>query len=168
MLTPMSMSPLTWYVALLASGLLLILAEVFIPGGVVGVAGGLALVAAMGVGLARFPPPWDFLSAIAIVVFGGIGLLLWVQIFPRTRTGRRITLRTDGADQKSSAVPSDRLLGATGEAATALRPAGIALIDGRRHDVLAADGEWIATGTAIRVSDIRDGKLFVCEADAAK
>lgn len=156
----MNLNPL-WYVALLAAGLLLIIAEVFLPGGVAGVIGGLALLGAMGVGLAIFPPPWGFLSALAIVIFGGIGLLLWVQLFPRSRTGKRITLRTDGATFKSAAPPSRDLIGAAGEAVTALRPGGIALIAGRRFDVLADGGEWIAAGAAVRVSAIRDGHLVV-------
>ena len=161
----MSMSPLSWYAALLAAGLLLIIAEVFIPSGVAGVVGGLALLGAMGVGLAHFPAPWGFLSAIAIVVVGGIGLLLWVQLFPRTRTGKRIALHADSAAWKSAPPPSRHLLGASGEAVTALRPGGIALIGGKRLDVLAEGGEWIASGAAIRVSAIRDGNLIVREAN---
>ena len=156
-------NPISWYAALLAAGLLLIIAEVFIPGGVAGVVGGLALLAAMGIGLFAFPPPFGFLSAISIVLVGGAGLLLWVQLFPRTRTGRRITLQADGAAQKSATPPSALLVGATGEAVTALRPAGIALIDGKRYDVLADGGEWIAAAAPIRVSAIRDGNLFVCQ-----
>ena len=159
----MNASPLIWYVSLLAAGLLLVIAEVFIPGGVAGVLGGLALLAAMGIGVVAFPPPWGFLSAISIVVFGGIALLLWVQLFPRTRAGKRITLRTDGASQKSAPPPPDSLLGAPGEAVTALRPAGIALIDGRRHDVLADGGEWIPAGSPLRVCAIRDAHLIVRE-----
>lgn len=163
----MSMSPLSWYVALLAAGLLLVVAEVFLPGGVAGVVGGLALLAAMGIGLSAFPPPWGFLSAVAIVVFGGIALLLWIQLFPRSRTGKRIALRTDGAAYKSAAAPSPHLIGAGGETVTALRPGGIALIDGKRCDVLAEGGDWIAAGAAIRVAAIRDGQLLVREAGAA-
>lgn len=163
----MIMSPFAWYTALLAAGLLLVIAEVFIPGGVAGVIGGLALLTAMGIGLATFPSPWGFLSALAIVVFGGLGLLLWVQLFPRSRTGKRIALQTDGAAYKSVAAPSDRWLGAGGEAVTALRPGGIALINGQRCDVLAEGGEWIAAGAPIRVSAIRDGQLVVCNANPA-
>ena len=161
----MSMSPLSWYVALLAAGLLLVVAEVFIPGGAAGVAGGLALLAAMGIGLAKFPAPWGFLSAVSIVVFGGIGLLLWIQLFPRSRAGRRIALRTDGAEFKS-ASPSRDLVGARGESVTALRPGGIALVGGKRYDVLADGGEWIAAGISIRVAAVRDGNLIVRPADA--
>ena len=137
----MSMSPFAWYVAMLAAGLLLVVAEVFVPGGVAGVVGGLALLAAMAVGL------------------------LWVQLFPRSRAGKRIALRTDGAAFKSAA-PAPELVGAAGEAVTALRPAGIALINGKRYDVLAADGDWIAAGTAIRASAIRDGQLVVRPAES--
>ena len=162
----MNMSPLAWYAALLAAGLLLIAAEVFIPGGVAGVIGGLALLGAMAVGLVCFPAPWGFISAISIVVFGGLALLLWVQIFPRTRAGRRIALRTDGADYKSSALPPRELVGAAGEALTALRPAGTALIAGKRYDVLADGGEWLAAGAALRVSAIRDGHIIVRDAGA--
>jgi membrane-bound ClpP family serine protease len=159
----MVMSPATWYAALLVGGLLLIVAEIFIPGGIAGVFGGLALLAAMGLGLAIFPHPWGFLSAIGIVVFGGIFLLLWVQYFPRTRVGRRIALQADGAAQKSSLPPSPELLGAVGESLTALRPGGIALIQNRRYDVLAEGGEWIPAGAAIRVDQIRNGNLVVAE-----
>jgi len=158
------MSPFSWYVALLAAGLLLVIAEVFIPGGIAGVIGGLALLAAMGVGLFSFPAPWGFLSALAIVVFGGIALLLWIQIFPRTKAGRRIALRADGTAIKTAAPPPG-LVGAAGETVTALRPAGIATIQGQRYDVLAEGGDWIAAGTAIRVGAIRDGQVVVRATD---
>ena len=162
----MNMNPFTLYVALLAAGLLLIIAEVFIPGAVAGVIGGLALLAAMGVGMVAFPAPWGFISAISIVVFGGIALLMWVQLFPRSGTGKRITLQTDSATYKSAAAPASSLIGNTGEAVTALRPSGTALIDGKRYDVLADGGEWIAAGVAISVSAIRDGNLFVRDVNA--
>jgi membrane-bound serine protease (ClpP class) len=162
----MSMSPLSWYFALLASGLLLVFAEVFIPGGVAGVIGALALLGAMAIGLARFPAPWGFASALAIVVFGGIFLLLWVQLFPRSRTGRRIALHSDGADFKSAAAPPAELRGATGETLTALRPGGIALFAGKRYDVLAEGGDWIPASAPVRVTAIRDGRLVVRAAES--
>ena len=59
------------------------------------------------------------------------------------------------------------MIGATGEAVTALRPGGIACIAGKRHDVLADGGEWIAAGAILRVHAIRDGNLIVREASAS-
>jgi len=164
----MNMSPgifyyLVWYVALLVVGLFLLIAEILIPGGIAGVIGALALLAAMGVGLVYFPAPWGFISAISIIVFSGISLLLWVQLFPRSRAGKRITLRTNGSTYTTTKPPSEELKGAIGESVTALRPAGIVVIKGTRYDVLAEGGEWIAAGAAIRVHRIHDGNLIVSE-----
>lgn len=165
----MNLSPfswyITWYLVLLAAGLLLVIAEVLIPGGVAGVFGALALLAAMGVGLVYFSPPWGLLSALSIIVFGGVVLLMWIRFFPRSRTGRRFALRSDSSTFKSVAPPPDELRGASGEAMTALRPGGIALVNGKRYDVLAEGGEWIAAGAAVTVSAIRDGRLVVRETD---
>lgn len=160
----MDMSPLTWYAALLVGGFLLVVAEIFIPGGIAGAVGALALLGAMAMGLSIFPPPWGALSAIGIVVFGGVFLLLWIQYFPRSRVGARLALRTDGATYKAAMPPSESLVGASGETLTALRPGGIALIGGRRYDVLADGGDWIPAGAAIRVGKIRDGRLVVSSA----
>ncbi|HRV31250.1 MAG TPA: hypothetical protein P5169_06035, partial [Kiritimatiellia bacterium] len=62
------MSPFGWFITLVAAGFLLTLAEVFLPGGVASVLGGLMLLAAMGVGLATFPGPWGFVAVLAIMV----------------------------------------------------------------------------------------------------
>jgi len=159
----MNMSPFFWYVALLAAGLFLIIAEVLIPGGIAGAFGALALLTAMGIGLASFPAPWGFISAISIVVFGGLALLLWIQLFPRSRAGRRITLRTDGSTYTPTRPPSEDLVDVIGESVTALRPGGIAVIKRKRYDVLAEGGEWIAAGAAIRVCSIHDGNIIVTD-----
>jgi membrane-bound serine protease (ClpP class) len=47
-----------------------------------------------------------------------------------------------------------------GTAASYLRPAGIASIDGQRVDVLT-EGEFIAAGTAIRVVRVEGARVFV-------
>ena len=159
----MNMSPFGWFITLVAAGFLLTLAEVFLPGGVAGVLGGLMLLAAMGVGLATFPGPWGFVAVLAIMVFGGIAFLLWVQFFPRSRVGRRITLQTDSTAVKTVAASRD-LMGATGETVTALRPAGVAIIGNQRYDVLAEGGTWIPAGAQVKITAIRDGRLVVSEA----
>lgn len=158
----MNMSPFAWFVTLVASGLLLAVAEVFLPGGVAGTIGALMLLAAMVLGLAVFPGPWGLIAVLAIVVFGGIAFLLWIQFFPRSRAGRRITLQADSTAIKTVAA-SNELLGASGETLTALRPAGVALIGGQRYDVLATSGMWIPAGANIQVSAIRDGRIEVSE-----
>ena len=48
-----------------------------------------------------------------------------------------------------------------------LRPAGTALIAGKRYDVLADGGVWLAAGSALCVSAIRDGHVIVRDTAAA-
>ena len=64
-----------------------------------------------------------------------------------------------GPDYVANADRSD-LRGHAGTAASYLRPAGIATIDGRRVDVLT-EGEFIAAGTPIRVVRVEGARVFV-------
>lgn len=155
-----------WYVALLASGVLLGIAEIFLPGGLAGACGVLFCMGAMVVGFWTFPPPWGLIAALAVVVLGGAAFLLWIRVFPQSRAGKRIVLTADGRDQKSSDPPGPEWIGREGTAVTALRPAGIVDFGGRRCDVLAAHGEWLAIGVKVRISDIRDGQVWVEEVPA--
>ncbi|HXM07812.1 MAG TPA: NfeD family protein, partial [Candidatus Acidoferrum sp.] len=66
---------------------------------------------------------------------------------------------TQGPEYVTSADLTS-LSGKTGSAASFLRPAGIASIDGRRVDVLTA-GEFIAAGTPIRVVRVEGARVFV-------
>ena len=72
---------------------------------------------------------------------------------PRARS------RSQGPDYVASRDFTD-LRGRTGTAASFLRPAGIASIDGRRIDVLT-EGEFIAQGTPVEVTRVEGARIFV-------
>lgn len=154
------------FVMLLAVGLLLIAAEVFVPGGIIGIFGGLALLAAVVAGFRAFGPRGGFLAALLLVLFSGAFLGGWIRLFPRTPMGRRLTLRTDGRAFKSANPESSSLLGQAGRAQTSLHPAGIAVITGRRVDVVAETG-FIAAGASVRVVRVEGNRVVVREATAA-
>jgi len=145
----MNMDLLPWYLTLLVSGLLLIAAEVFVPGGVLGILGGLALIGALFLGFFAIPSPFNLLAALAILLGAGAFLFLWIRYFPRTRFGRKMTLSMDGKTFKAT-DDCRGLVGQTGHAESTLRPAGIATLEGKRVDVLAESG-WIEAGSPVRV-----------------
>jgi membrane-bound serine protease (ClpP class) len=60
----------------------------------------------------------------------------------------------------TSADTIEGLLGRSGLALTPLRPSGAAEIDGERVDVIAA-GEFIPTGTPVRVVRVRGSRVEV-------
>jgi membrane-bound serine protease (ClpP class) len=152
------------YLFLLFLGVLLLGAEVFLPGGVLGIIGALCLIGAAIAGFSAFGPQWGVISMIAIVIAAGIGMALWIRFFPRTAVGKRLSLSKSGADFKSYPDETRLLTGKKGVALSALRPSGIARIEDRRVDVVA-DGDWIEEGTPIVVASVEGVRILVQPAE---
>lgn len=152
------------FLVCLLLGLALIGAEIFLPGGFIGFLGALALIGAMVTGFVAFGPQWGFLISVLIVLLSGACVVFWIRLFPRTPLGRRLTLAADGRNLKS-ADDLHALVGQSGVAESALRPAGIARLGGRRLDVVA-DGSWIPAGAAVRVTAVEGNRIVVREAAA--
>lgn len=147
------------YVGLLIAGILLIGAEIYIPGGVMGVLGAVCLFSAAIAGFS-FGTAAGFLSASAIILGSIIGFWWWLKVFPKTRPGRRLSLERDGKDFKNEGDDLKALVGREGVAITQLRPSGIAQIDDRRHDVTAGD-LWLPSGTRVRVTTVTGHRIEV-------
>jgi membrane-bound serine protease (ClpP class) len=146
---------LTTYIALVGGGFVLIAAEIFIPGGILGIAGVIALVIA---GLLGFSV--GLLSAIGLLIGGSIFLGLWVKYCPKSFFGRWFTLKEDGREFKSYDNHLDPLLGQSGIAHTDLRPAGIALIGQQKIDVLSEAG-FVTKGTQVKVILVSVNRVVV-------
>lgn len=148
-------------VALLVVGLVLLLVEVFVPGfGAFGASGLVAIAAAV---LFMAPTP---AQGIRTLLVGLAGTVLAVVILFRTGKGRmvwrRLTLAEALTEEKgftAQAYPVD-LVGREGTAVTVLRPAGTALIDGRRYDVVT-DGAMVPKGTSIVVVEVSGNRIVV-------
>jgi membrane-bound serine protease (ClpP class) len=138
-------------------GFLMLAAEVFVPGMVLGILGGLCLAGCVALCYAAYGPLLGTLAFAALSASLIVGFFLWLQIFPRTPIGKKILLGASLTPNNSSEAP--KILGATGEALTPLRPAGTALIAGHRVDVVAESG-LIEPGKAIEVI-LQDGLRVV-------
>lgn len=142
------------FLILVVVGMFLIGAEIFLPGGVIGVIGALALLMAAGMGFVAFGVQGGMLCALVIVILTGICIVLWVRFFPSTRMGKNLMLSKDGKLFKSATAELMNLAGKEGVALSTLRPSGIAQIDGKRVDVVA-DGSWIEAGKRVCVTSGR-------------
>ena len=130
-------------------GFLLLLTEIFLPGGVLGAIGGILLVAAVIVGYVQLGPIAGTVLLCIILVCVLVGFCIGMAMFPHTPLGRRMTLgQTLG--KGSVTVPPPSLLGCEGIAITLLRPSGKALIEGRKVDVVA-EGDFVEQEAAIVV-----------------
>lgn len=147
--------------ALLLVGLALLLVEVFVPGfGLFGVAGIGALVASVFF-VAPTPAEAGRSLLIALVAAGTAGVILFRLAGGRT-LWRRLALGTaltGEAGYTAQSYPRE-LIGERGEAVTVLRPAGTALVRGRRWDVVT-DGSMVPRGTLIVVTDVSGNRILV-------
>lgn len=134
-------------VVLFVVGFLLIAAEVFVPGLIVGTLGFLCLAASVGFVFYHYGALAGSVAALVVGTLSITGLIVWLNIFPRTFIGRRIVL----SRQQESVAPREAgLVGETGVALTALRPSGTARIAGKRIDVTAI-GDFLEEGASIAV-----------------
>lgn len=155
---------------LVGLGLALMAIETFvIPGfGITGVLGLTALLAGLGLSLVGAGATW----AVVVQAVGqvAVSLLLAVlvslallRVLPRLPVGRRLVLDTELPVEGGygSAPESDRRwIGKRGTAASPLRPAGLAHLDGERVDVVS-DGDYIEAGSPIEVIRVDGNRIVV-------
>jgi membrane-bound ClpP family serine protease len=153
------MTPIQLFALLLASGLILIGIELFVPGAVLGVMGGLALIGAVITGFTAFPGFGGYI-AFGILLLTVVVLGLWIRVFPRTRIGQKMTVSQDLSSSRAGEDGLTMLAGKTGRAVSDLRPAGFATIDGRRVDVVT-EGGMIPHDAAVRVVKVDGNRVVV-------
>lgn len=159
------MGAMELFILFLLTGLFLLGAEIFVPGGILGVMGAVALIGAMLVGFQVFGPQQGALVAFLILVFMGVSLVVWIQVLPRTRVGKSLTLSDSLEGYSSTRQSLKDYVGKEGEAVSVLGPSGLIRIDGKRLDAVA-EGKWIDAGARIRVVHVTGNHLTVREVAA--
>jgi membrane-bound serine protease (ClpP class) len=136
-------------ITLFVVGFLLLAAEVFLPGLIVGTIGLLCLVASVVLVFNDYGASAGMLAAFVVGGLTVTGFVVWLNIFPRTFVGRRIMLFTRQVPG-GSVSDHQALVGESGEAITPLRPSGTARIAGKRVDVTAV-GDFLEQGANLVV-----------------
>jgi len=157
------MSILAWPILILALGLILLIAEVFVPSGgligilatgCIGISLWLAFRVSTDVGL-------KFLAADFVLL--PLAFSLAMYIWPKTPMAKRVFLKPPTAEEIAPTRVSDRLdhlIGQYGRALTPLRPSGLVDFEGRRIDG-ASEGGLIDSGALVQAVQIRSGRLIV-------
>jgi membrane-bound serine protease (ClpP class) len=173
----------TWEVSAVIIGVVLMIAEIFIiPGfGVAGILGVLFVVAGL---LGTFVPaepgpfhwpqldaPWEALRRGVLTLIGGtlaslFGVWGLARYLPRMPVTNQMFLGTETAREQhleaGAPVVADApvWVGARGVSQTVLRPAGKALIDGQRFDVVT-EGDMIDSGVEVQVVRVEGNRVVV-------
>ena len=142
---------------IIISGFIMLAIEVLlIPGFSIPGLAGIALII---YGIFRAHKAYDTEGALITILLSGIGAFLLVKLMAKSRAARAFSLPYI---QKGFSAPDDHssLLGKEGVALSPLRPAGAALIEGNRVDVVT-DGEFIETESPIRVLGVEGARVIV-------
>ena len=83
-----------------------------------------------------------------------------IKYFPRTSTGRKMILGETQTGVCAQSSQARDWIGHQGVAHTILRPAGVALVDGQRLDVVAESGV-IESGSPVKVIAVNENRLVV-------
>ena len=154
-------------------GVVLLLLEIFvIPGfGIVGVVGILLMISGLFLGLVgdfSITDPNDISNAIIQLASSFLMTAVFIYILsrflPKTKMWNNLILQSkiSSTSGYTSSLDLTSLIGAEGIALTDLRPAGTAVINGKRVDVVT-DGEYIKNGTSLVVNFIQGSRVVVEE-----
>ena len=145
-------------------GVVVIIAEIILP------SGGILSILAAGVFAYSLFVVFNDISTTAGVVFVAADILLipilvivGLKMLARSPATLRKTLsREEGVSSQPQVL--DSYLNTEGIAATDLRPAGVAVISGKRVDVVTR-GEYLDKDTRIRVTAVTGNQIIVREKD---
>ena len=139
--------------------LVAIIAEMVLPGGILGIAGVAGLLVAVVLIFNEYGMVAGLAATLALLAFCISVFWFWMKYFHRLPFTRKMVHRTEvGDDVSRTGVQS--LTGKTGTAVTALSPSGKALIEGERLDVIAESG-FIDRDSPLRVVGTSGATLVV-------
>ncbi|WP_236636176.1 NfeD family protein [Pradoshia eiseniae] len=146
-------------------GIGLILLEFFIPGGIIGIVGFIAIIASLFLasGDVELMAKSIFIALLAAFLVA----VILIKFFGKRFTAfDRLVLFDSTSTEKGyiSNVNRVELIGKEGVLLTALRPAGTALVDGERVDVVS-EGSFINKGTAVKIVKVEGSRVVVRQLD---
>ncbi len=151
-----------WTIILLfITGITFIFIEIFVPGGIFGLCGSLAILGSIFLCF-RYYPSIAFYVLLLELVFAGIAIILALKFLPKTKFGKYVIL-SKKESKNEGFVSHDNLedmKGKQGIALTLLRPAGKAEINGKKFDVVT-EGGYVQKNGKVKVVMIKGKEVVV-------
>ncbi len=148
-------------VLLFVLGLVFLFFEVFTPGPVFGILGGVTLISGIAVAANEHGLQGGLiagLSALAAVAATLYAELVWL---PQTRFAKKFSVHsTSGVTIQQQPVEPDAVVGKPAEALTTLAPSGYVRVEGRRFEAYCQSGH-AARGAQLRVTGLDNFRLIV-------
>jgi len=152
-----------WFgtIGLIILGFLLILIEIFlVPGfNIFGVIGFISIVA----GIIAAYSTLTIWYAHLILIGSLFASIVLIRVLVRSRTWKKLVLETEQSREQGIEVQDvayKKLIGKQGISYTMLRPAGTAILDGKKYDVVT-EGGFIERNKKIEVIKVEGNRIVV-------
>lgn len=153
---------MTLIALLFVLGIVLLVLEVFVPGAVLGVLGGIAMFVGCVISFSRFGVVGGGLATLVALALLGIALYVEFVLLPKTRVGKKFFLHKSVDATSQPPVADAAVIGKAGVASTTLAPSGYVVIEQRRYEAFSRSG-LIAKGATVRVVEIDNFRLIVSQ-----
>lgn len=163
------MEPLTLAYLLIGAGLVLLLAELFVPSGIFFVLAICGIIGGVGMTFIYATDPYTgWLTLIGVFIVVPLVVSMLFRYWPRTAVGKQFFLSGPEHDATVASMPVnlelEGLVGRLGRTLSALRPAGVVDFDGKRVDTLT-EGMMVDAGQWVRCIEVKAGKVIVRPVD---
>ncbi len=152
---------MSWIILLFVLGVLFVMAEVVVPGAILGIIGGALMLAGCVMTFVIYGTESGLIAIVAAFLLGGLALFFEFKVLPKTSLGRRAFLTREITAVSQAVDESARsLIGKTAEAVTMLSPSGYITVDGRRYEAFCQSGQAPA-GASLVVTGADNFRLIV-------
>jgi membrane-bound ClpP family serine protease len=157
---------MTTLILLFAVGILLIAAEVIVPGGILGAIGGLLMFGGCILAFLDFGSLGGLIAVLVAFTLGGLVIFFEFRFLPKSKWGKRAFLNAQ-VTGVSAAVGREalQLVGKTAEALTLLSPSGYVRVDGQRYEAFCQSGQAPA-GSVLEIIGADNFRLIVTQTPA--
>ena len=144
-------------------GLILLIAEFFVPGGIVGAIGGALIV--LSLIFAGESVTHMALSIIIAMIIAVVGMVILMKFFgKKLHVFNKLVLKDATTSEEGYVSNENRieLIGKVGQTLTALRPAGVVLVEDERLDVVS-EGTFIDAYKQVKIVKVEGSRIVVRE-----
>jgi membrane-bound ClpP family serine protease len=150
---------LTFFIA----AVILVAAEIVVPGGVLGVAGGLCLLGGVIASYFHWGAVGGSVATGIALVIGCLTIYLEFVWLPKSRIARKFFMaETMTARTQPEIADRGAVVGREGVTVTTLSPSGYVELDGRRYEAFSQSGHLVA-GARVKVQELDNFRLLVTQ-----
>ncbi|GIN70978.1 hypothetical protein J14TS2_14530 [Bacillus sp. J14TS2] len=144
-------------------GIILIVAEFFLPGGIAGLLGAVAIIGS--IIMAGQNTVYMAISVIIALFLAAVAIIIMIKVLGKRMKFFKKLILTDSTNTESGYVSNVNrldLIGREGTTLTDLRPSGTVVVDDERIDVVA-EGSYIEAKTKVKIIKAEGSRIVVRE-----